>query len=145
MTPDTHTTTILPHPLPVCANARLALFAIRRLGAHGLHDARAAHALLIAFGQDFRRPLLLLRNLMADLACHASGTIAIAPCCCARMTPAEGALLTILARVEIAPQVASYLLSDLLGVRRIDGVLASAASVATAFADAGRPIGDHAR
>jgi hypothetical protein len=142
MTENTQVTTILPHPLPRCANARLTLFAIRRLGAHGLHDARAAHALLIAFGQAFRRPLLLLRNLMADLACHASGTIAIAPCCCARMTPAEGALLTILARVERSPQVASYLLADLLGVRRIDGVLASAAAVATAFADAGRPIGE---
>lgn len=135
-------TTILPHALPTCTNARIVLFAIRRMGAHGLHDAGVAHLLINAFGQDFRRPLLLMRNLMADLAGHASGTIAIAPCCCARMTPAEGALLTILARVETAPEIARYLLSDLLGVRRVDGVLASAAIVATAFADAGRPIGE---
>ena len=135
-------TTILPHALPTCTNARIVLFAIRRMGAHGLHDAGAAHMMLNAFGQDFRRPLLLIRNLMADLAAHASGTIAIAPCCCARMTPAEGALLTILARIETAPDTARYLLSDLLGARRVDGVLASAAVVATAFADAGRPIGE---
>lgn len=136
-------TTILPHALPACTNARIALFVIRRMGAHGLHDAGAANMLINAFGQDFRRPLLLMRNLMADLASHASGTIAIAPCCCARMTPAEDALLTILARVETAPDTACYLLSDLLGVRRSDGVLASAAVVAAAFADAGRRIGEH--
>ncbi|WP_375421409.1 DUF6628 family protein [uncultured Sphingomonas sp.] len=134
--------TILPHALPTCTNARIVLFAIRRMGAHGLHDAGAANLLINAFGQDFRRPLLLMRNLMADLATHASGTIAIAPCCCARMTPAEGALPTVLARVETAPDTARYLLSDLLGARRVDGVLASAAIVAAAFADAGRPIGE---
>lgn len=131
---------LLPHVLPTCPNARIVLFAMRRMGAHGLNDARAGHALFTAFGQDFRRPLVLLRALMADLAGAAAGQIAIAPCCCARMTPAEGALLTIIARVETLPESARYLLSDLLGVRRVDGVLASAAAVATAFADAGRPV-----
>lgn len=131
----------LPHALPACANARLALFAMRRMGAHGLADARAAHALFSGFGQAFRRPLVLLRALMADLAGSASGTIAIAPCCCARMTSAEAALVTILARVERAPEAARLLMADLLGVRRVDAVLASAAAVAMAFADDGRPIG----
>lgn len=130
----------LPHMLPMCSNARIALFAIRRMGAHGLHDARAGHVLFTAFGQGFRRPLLLLRNLMADVATTASGTIAIAPCCCARMTPAEAALLATIARVETAPDLARHLLSDLLGVRRVDGVLASVGAVAAAFADEGRPI-----
>jgi hypothetical protein len=136
------TTTIaaLPHALPACPNARIALFALRRMGAHGLHDARASHALLTAFGQDFRRPLVLMRALMADLAGTAAGTIAIAPCCCARMTAAERTMLTILSRVETAPDTARYLLGDLLGVRRVDAVLASAAAVAMAFADTGRPI-----
>lgn len=140
MIPDALTMTILPHALPGCANARVALFAIRRMGAAGLHDARAAQAIFIAFGQEFRRPLLLLRNLMADLAAHASGPIAIAPCCCARMTSAEGTLLSILARIETSPGAARYLLADLLGIRRVDSVVASAAVVAAAFADAGRPI-----
>ena len=130
----------VPHALPSCANARIALFAMRRMGAHGLHDARAAHVMFTSFGDGFRRPLVLLRALMADLAASASGTIAIAPCCCARMTPAENALLTILARIETAPETATYLMADLLGVRRVDGVLASAAAVAMAFADDGRPI-----
>jgi hypothetical protein len=138
---DTQTVTaLLPHALPDCPNARVALFAMRRMGAHGLGDARAAHVLFTAFGQAFRRPLILLRALMADLAGASNGTIAIAPCCCPRMTPAEAAMLTILARVETAPEVARYLMADLLGLRRVDGVLASAAAVAMAFADEGRPV-----
>lgn len=134
------TTTALPHPLPACANARIALFAIRRMGAHGLADARAAHALFTAFGAAFRRPLMLMRALMADVAATATGTIAIAPCCCARMTPSEAALLTILARVETRSDLALLLMADLLGTRHVDGVLASGAAVAAAFADEGRPI-----
>ena len=134
------TATALPHPLPACANARIALFAIRRMGAHGLADARAAHALFTAFGEQFRRPLTLLRAMMADLASTSAGTIAIAPCCCARMTPAEAALLTILARVETRTELSLLLMADLLGTPRVDGVLASAAAVTAAFADAGRPI-----
>ncbi len=133
-------TSLLPHALPPCENARITLFAMRRMGAHGLADARASHTMFTAFGQGFRRPLVLLRALMADLAGTSAGTIAIAPCCCARMTPAESAMLSVLARVETAPETARYLMADLLGVRRIDGVLASAAAVAAAFADEGRPI-----
>jgi hypothetical protein len=136
----TGATTLLPHPLPPCENARIALFAMRRMGAHGLADARAAHTMVTAFGQSFRRPLVLLRALMADLAATSAGTIAIAPCCCARATPAEAAMLSILARIETAPETARLLMADLLGVRRVDGVLASAAAVAAAFADEGRPI-----
>lgn len=130
----------LPHPLPGCANARVALFAIRRMGANGLADARAAHALFTAFGEAFRRPLLLMRALMADLAACSASPIAIAPCCCARMTPAERALLTVIARIEYAPETARLLMQDLIGLRRVDGVLASAAAVAAAFADEGRPV-----
>lgn len=130
----------LPHQLPNCSNARIALFAMRRIGGHGLADARAAHAMLTAFGENFRRPLTLIRALMADMASVSAGQISIAPCCCARMTHAESALLTVLSRVEIAPETARLLLADLLGIRRVDGVLASAAAVAMAFADEGRPI-----
>lgn len=134
------TLALLPHPLPVCPNARVALFAMRRIGAHGLNDARAAHAVFTAFGESFRRPLMLLRGLMVDLATAASGTIAIAPCCYNRITHAEAALLTILARVEGQPDSARLLMADLLGIRAVGGVLASAAAVAIAFADEGRPL-----
>ena len=134
------TAAALPHALPACRNAHIALFAMRRMGANGLGDARAAHTLFTAFGQGFRRPLILMRVFMAELAETATLPIAIAPCCCARMTPAEAALLSILARVETAPDTARLLMTDLLGVRRVDGVVTSAAAVAAAFADEGRPV-----
>lgn len=132
----------LPNPLPGCVNARIVLFAFRRMGAHGLGDAHAAQALFNIFGEGFRRPLLLMRTLMADLAATSDCPISIAPNCCVRMTAAESTILTILARSEAAPETARLLLADLLGTRRIDGVLASATAVASAFADAGRPISD---
>lgn len=131
---------VLPHALPECANARLALFAFRRFGGHGLADARGAQAMFAAFGEGFRRPLTLLRAFMADVAATAALPIAIAPCCCARMTAAEDALLTALARAETRPDSAALLLGDLLGVRHAEGVLAGATAVAVAFADEGRPI-----
>ena len=138
----TETMTILPHSLPACANARIVLFAMRRMGANGLADARAAHVMFTAFGQGFRRPLVLMRALMAELASSAAGTIAIAPCCCARMTPAEAALISIVARIESTPDTARLLTADLLGVRRVENVLMAAGAVATAFADEGRPVAD---
>ncbi|WP_242140080.1 MULTISPECIES: DUF6628 family protein [unclassified Sphingomonas] len=130
----------LPHLLPDDANARLLLFAFRRMGAHGLNDAHAAQAVMDGFGAQFRRPLTLLRAMMADLAGAATCPIAIAPCCCRRTTHAEHALLTIVARAETAPGSARLLLGDLIGVRNPDGVLASVTLAAQAFADAGRPI-----
>ena len=131
---------LLPHRLPRDADARLVLFAMRRMGAHGLADARAAEALVVAFGQAFRRPLVLLRALMADIAGAATAPVAIAPCCCARTTSAEAALVTVLARAETEPEAARLLLADLLGTCAVDGVLASATAAAAAFADAGRPV-----
>jgi hypothetical protein len=130
----------LPHILPDNANARLALFALRRLGAHGLNDAQAAHAFMSAFGEGFRRPLILMRALMQELAATATQPIAIAPCCCPRATPSEMALLTVLARAPSAPCTAWLLLSDQLGARDVGAVLACAEAVASAFADAGRPL-----
>lgn len=131
---------VLPHPLPACPHARLALFAVRRMGAHGLHDAQAAHAALTAFGRGFRRPLTLLRALVAELATVATGPIAVAPCCCPRMTPAEGLLIGALARADDEPDAAARLLSDVAQCRHPGGLLAAAAAVAAAFADEGRPI-----
>lgn len=132
--------THLPHMLPSCVHARLALFAIRRMGTHGLADAHAVQAIVGGFGKDFRRPLVLLRALLVELAAAAAWPISIAPCCCPRMTPAEAMLLAVLARAGASPDTAGLLLADLIGVRRADGVLATATALAAAFADAGLPI-----
>jgi hypothetical protein len=74
-----------PHAMPATPGARLALFAFRRLGAHGLDDAAAAQAMLASFGAGFSRPLILMRAMMADLATSAVVPISIAAC--ARRTP----------------------------------------------------------
>src|SRR3546814_3735444 len=133
MTSTRTITETLPHTLPEDADARLVLFAIRRLGAHGLHDACAAHAFVTAFGEAFRRPLVLMRAFMLDVASTAAQPIAIAPCCCARATASEAALPDVLARAEISPEKARLLLADPLGTRPVDGVLASAAAGSAAF------------
>ena len=130
----------LPHALPDDANTRLALFAIRRLGAHGLNDAHVAHAFVTRFGEGFRRPLVLMRALMHELAATATQPIGIAPCCCPRATPSEATLLTVLTRAASAPCTAWVLLSDQLGTRDVGAVLACAEAVGAAFADAGCPL-----
>lgn len=131
---------LLPRLQPEDPAARLLLFGIRQLGAHGLGDAAAAHAFITAFGKGFRRPLLLLRTLMAEMSAASAGPIQIAPWCCARMTASEGGLIEVIASVERDCERARLLLSDLLGIRRVDSVLATAQALANAFADAGMPV-----
>ena len=132
----------LPHPLPDTAAARILLLAIRRMGAHGLDDAVAANTFLSAFGGGFQRPLLLARAFMAELAATSTTTIPIAPCCCARMTWAESAIVTAIGLAERRPDAAQLLLADLMAQRRADAILMSAAALAAAFADAGLPVGE---
>lgn len=133
-------TQALPHSMPTCINGRIALLVMRRMGAHGVHDARAAQVMFQAFGTHFPRPLVLMRAMMADLAANAATSITVAPCCCPRATAAEIGLLRILEGAEHCPAKARLLLADLLGNRAVDGTLASVAAVAAAFADLGRPI-----
>jgi hypothetical protein len=130
----------LPQLQPEDPGARLLLFGIRQMGAHGLHDASTAHAFLIAFGKRFQRPLVLLRALMQELSAHATSSVQIAPWCCPRITSAEAALLRIVGRVGDHPFAANLLLADLLGVRDASGVLPTAHALSRAFADLALPI-----
>lgn len=130
----------LPHSLPESMPARILLLAIRRMGAHGLSDAVAANTFLSAFGSGFRRPLVLARAFMAELAATSTTTIPIAPCCCARMTWAEQALITAIGSAERRPETSRLLLADVMAQRRADAILSSAAALCAAFADAGMPI-----
>jgi hypothetical protein len=130
----------LPALQPDDAGARLLLFGVRQMGAHGLNDACAAHAFIVAFGRGFQRPLLLLRALMTDMAHLASGPIQIAPWCCPRITGSEMALLDVVGRVRDNPEAAGLLLGDLLGIRDAGGILATAHALSNAFADMGLPL-----
>lgn len=141
MSVSTVLSTALPALQPDDAGARLLLFGVRQMGAHGLYDACAAHAFVTAFGKDFQRPLVLLRALMQELSALSAGQIQIAPWCCPRMTGAEAALMDVIGRVGTNPQAAAVLLADMLGVRDASGVLVTAHALANAFADLALPLG----
>ena len=127
-------------PQPDDPAQRLLLFGFRQMGAHGLDDACAAHAFVTAFGKDFRRPLILLRTLMMELSAASTRPIQIAPWCCCRITPCEGAILAVLQKSMTSDTAANLLLADMLGVRDASGPLATATALAIAFADLGMPL-----
>ncbi|WP_404339083.1 DUF6628 family protein [Sphingomonas sp. MMS12-HWE2-04] len=133
-------TAALPALQPEDPGARLLLFGIRQMGAHGLHDACVGHAFVTAFGKGFQRPLVLLRALMAEMSAAAAGPIQIAPWCCPRITGAELALLDAMARVRLNPASATMLFADLLGIRDASSVAATAQALAYAFADMALPL-----
>lgn len=83
----------LPRPIPGGYGNRLFLFVMRRMATAGVNDAHAANAMLGAFGKSYRRPLVLMRAMMLELARAASRKILVAPCCCARMTADEAAIM----------------------------------------------------
>lgn len=120
--------------------ARLFMFGFRCMGANGLNDASAAHAFVIAFGKDFRRPLMLLRTLLVDLSVVSARPIQVAPWCCPRLTPSEGAMLDVVRHSIADERRAHLLLSDMIGVRDAARPLATATALASAFADLGLPL-----
>lgn len=140
---ETIPTPVLDRPVPQCTNVRLLIYAIRRMAEGGLNDAFAANALLSLFGTRVRRPLLLLRALMAEMARTSRNQIAVAPCCCRRMTAAEAELLLIVTGSRDRPRFAHARLTHLLGVHHAFGALSSAQAVAQAFEDLGRPLRLH--
>jgi hypothetical protein len=132
---------LLSGPLPDDRGARVLLLAIRRMGAYGLKDAVMAQHFLTLFGTRFRRPLMLTRIMLSELAQAASTPIQIAPCCCPRMTSAERAVVDAASRILDNPLAARLLIADLLDTAHPNGVVASVAAMAEAYRDTGVPIG----
>jgi hypothetical protein len=91
-----HDSTALELPLPARRHQTLGLVILRRLAAHGLHDARATMLALDAAGGDFRKLLVLGRALVVDLARTSQRRIMLAPCCAAGMTRDEGLLMALI-------------------------------------------------
>lgn len=131
---------LLPHPLPETHSERIALFALRRMAATGLNDAHAAAALLGYFGKSYRRPLVLIRALMAELARASHVPISVAPCCCPRMTQGEALLLESIADANADPHQSHARLTALTATDHCLGALTSAQAVEQAFRDLGRPL-----
>lgn len=131
---------LLPHPAPAAADLRLVLYAVRRMAAGGIDDAHAASAFLMRFGLHYRRPLVLMRTLMAEMSRVAETRLTIAPCCCPRMSTSEQAILHALGTVGDRPEETHDRLASLLKVRTCATVLMSAQAVAACFADLGSPF-----
>ena len=136
--PATHA--LLPHAAPASPHLRLVLYAIRRMAAGGIGDAHAASAFLFAFSVQYRRPLVLVRTLMAEISRAAATRLAIAPCCCPRMTASEQALLQGIGTVLVRPEEAHGVLARALGVDSCIDVLRTSEAVASCFNDLGRRL-----
>ena len=127
-------------PQPLCSNRRLLLHAVRRMGGHGLHDAFAVQTLMGSFGMAYRRPLMVLRALMAEMARVSERSILLMPCCCHRMTADEAMMVAIIAESLADPVETHAGLCTLLDVGQALGCLTSAQALGQAFADLGRPL-----
>ena len=126
---------LLPLPLPGDRIERSVLFAVRRMAAHGVRDVSAAWLILDLFSTGFRRPLVLLRAFMLELAHAATGPICVAPCCAPRMTEHEGLIMLTLFGASEDMASAEDALARLTGNTRVFEPL----SAATVF---GRAIGE---
>ena len=105
----------LPLPLPREDTQRLVLRCLRRMAAHGTRDAQAALWVFEAFGIHFRRPLVLLRAFVVDVAQVSARRISVAPCCAMRMTLDEARLIGVLAAAGDNPVAAAHHLRALTG------------------------------
>ncbi|BBD97317.1 hypothetical protein SAMIE_1008180 [Sphingobium amiense] len=130
----------LSRPMPAGYGNRLFLFAMRRMASGGVNDAHAANAMLGAFGRSYRRPLVLMRAMMLELARASSRRILVAPCCCARMTADEALMMRATGEALDCPALAYERVSELLGNDRALGALTCLQAVAQAHADLGRPL-----
>ena len=125
---------------PQGQTARILVFAIRRMATFGLNDAHAAHATLSHFGLSYRRPLILIRTLMAEMARASRQTVMVAPCCCTRITRDEASLLSALSSANSDPAHAHFLLADLMGTPDCLGTVTTAQALAQACQDLGKPL-----
>lgn len=140
MTTATETARILPLPTPEARTERLIVYAMRRIAANGLDDAHAANAMLGSFGLSYRRPLVLMRAYLAEIARASTRQITIAPCCCPRMTHDEARLLAVVAVANANPPCARHHLSALTGGENALPALSAAMALNDALADLGHPV-----
>ncbi len=130
----------LTRQIPGGYGNRLFLFVMRRMATAGVNDAHAANAMLGAFGKSYRRPLVLMRAMMLEVARASSRKILVAPCCCARMTGDEAMVMQAVgAALDDAPS-AYRRMATLLGNDSALGALTCLQAVAQSYGDLGRPL-----
>ena len=131
---------LIPHRAPTEKVARTMLVAIRRLAVGGLTDAHATNILMGDFGMAYRRPLMFLRVLLAEVSRIAERQISIAPCCCTRMTEGEAAFLMIIDCARDQPERARAALARMAGTLDCLPALSVAQALGDALDDIGHPL-----
>ncbi len=131
---------LLPLPLPPGRVERIVLVCIRRMAAHGLRDAHASWLALDTFGVNFRRPLVLLRAFLLELANASNRSIKIAPCCAMRMTLDEGKVLEALRLGAGDAELCGQTLTAITGNTSIGEPLSAAVVLGRALAETGQPL-----
>ena len=131
---------LIPHRAPTEKVARTMLVAIRRLAVGGLTDAHATNILMGDFGMAYRRPLMFLRVLLAEVSRIAERQISIAPCCCPRMTEGEAAFLMIIDSARDQPERARAALARMAGTLDCLPALSVAQALGDALDDIGHPL-----
>ena len=131
---------LLPLPLPQTETQRLVLHCLRRMAAYGIHDAQAALWVFERFGLGFRRPLVLLRAFVVELAQNSQRRIQLAPCCAMRMTPDEARLIGVLAAAATSPACAHRQLRELTGGLDAPSPYSLALAFNETLAGLGRPL-----
>src|SRR3546814_19785898 len=96
--------------------------------------------MLGAFGRSYRRPLVLMRAMMLEMARTSSRKILIAPCCCSRMTSDEALMMQAIGGALRSPRSAYEDVAALLGNDHALGALTCLQAVAQAHCDLGRPL-----
>lgn len=130
----------LPYVLPFDQFTRVMIFAVRRMAAHGLNDAHAANALLGVFGINYRRPLVLLRALMQEMATQSQRSILISPCCCARMTEDEMRIICVIGIAERDFADCYAIMRTLLDSPDCPGAVSTALALSAAISDYGKTL-----
>lgn len=140
MAPEATPSIDLARPIPGGYGNRLFLYAVRRMAVAGVNDAHVANAMLGAFGRSYRRPLVLMRAMMLELARASSRRIMLAPCCCARMTGDEALLMQAVGEALGDPRTAYACAGEMLENDHALGALTCMQAVAQSYADLGRPL-----
>ncbi|MDN3645001.1 hypothetical protein QWY75_02135 [Pontixanthobacter aestiaquae] len=113
---------------------------LRRMGGHGLRDAKASWIGLNHFGQSFRQPLVLLRCFVAEIAQASQRSIMLANCCAPRMTEDEGLMLETLALCGRNPERAKRNLARLTDGGSTIRPFSVARALNIALENMGRPL-----
>jgi hypothetical protein len=131
---------LLPHLAPSAQPARDVLVAMRLMAAGGIDNAHAANTMIATCGIGYQKPLIFLRMLMEEVSRIARQPIAVAPCCCSRMTEGESAFLELIETASDATPNARAALTRLTGTLDHLPALFVAQGLGTAMADLGRPV-----